>query len=192
MKKFIILSIVSILLLTGCGENMTETMSCTHENETDNLTAKIKYDIDYQDKTVKKVRITYDYVQKNNDNDSEPKNTDGIDTGTDGTTEDTQPDDDGIIDGIVGSAIDQIVGDVTDTIIDIAGLKDRHSTVQNNYNNINGFSVQNTTDTDNNYKVTYVIDYGVISDDDLKTLNLSRDIDVLRDNYISQGFSCSK
>ncbi len=192
MKKFIILSIVSILLLTGCGENMTETMSCTHENETDNLTAKIKYDIDYQDKTVKKVRITYDYVQKNNDNDSEPKNTDGIDTGTDGTTEDTQPDDDGIIDGIVGSAIDQIVGDVTDTIIDIAGLKDRHSTVQNNYNNINGFSVQNTTDTDNNYKVTYVIDYDVISDDDLKTLNLSRDIDVLRDNYISQGFSCSK
>ena len=192
MKKFIILSIVSILLLTSCGENMTETMSCTHENETDNLTAKIKYDIDYQDKTVKKVRITYDYVQKNNDNDSEPKNTDGIDTGTDGTTEDTQPDDDGIIDGIVGSAIDQIVGDVTDTIIDIAGLKDRHSTVQNNYNNINGFSVQNTTDTDNNYKVTYVIDYDVISDDDLKTLNLSRDIDVLRDNYISQGFSCSK
>ena len=192
MKKFIILSIVSILLLTGCDENMTETMSCTNENETDNLTAKIKYDIDYQDKTVKKVRITYDYVQKNNDNDSEPKNTDGIDTGTDGTTEDTQPDDDGIIDGIVGSAIDQIVGDVTDTIIDIAGLKDRHSTVQNNYNNINGFSVQNTTDTDNNYKVTYVIDYDVISDDDLKTLNLSRDIDVLRDNYISQGFSCSK
>ena len=97
MKKFIILSIVSILLLTGCGENMTETMSCTHKNETDNLTAKIKYDIDYQDKTVKKVRITYDYVQKNNDN--EQKNTDGIDTGTDGTTEDTQPDDDGIIQG---------------------------------------------------------------------------------------------
>lgn len=190
MKKFIILSIVSILLLTGCGENMTETMSCTHKNETDNLTAKIKYDIDYQDKTVKKVRITYDYVQKNNDN--EQKNTDGIDTGTDGTTEDTQPDDDGIIDGVVGSAIDQIVGDVTDTIIDIAGLKERHSTVQNNYNNINGFSVQNTTDTDNNYKVTYVIDYDVINDDDLKTLNLSRDIDVLRDNYISQGFSCSK
>ena len=76
--------------------------------------------------------------------------------------------------------------------MDVAGLKDRHATVQNRYGNIAGFSVQNTTDTDNNYMVTYVIDYDTISDTDLGTLNLSRNIDTLRDNYTKQGYTCSK
>ena len=42
----------------------------------------------------------------------------------------------------------------------------------------------------NMYTVTYVIDYDMISDNDLATLNLSRDIDTLRSNYTNQGFSC--
>ena len=115
---------------------------------------------------------------------------DGVGTGTDGTTNDTQIDDDGIVDGVVGSVIDTIVGSVTSIILDSAGLRDRHATVQNTYGNVNGFSVQNTNDENNNYTVTYVIDYDTISDDDLNSFNLSRDLDDMRDNYVNQGFTC--
>lgn len=194
MKKFLILSLVGVFMLTGCGAGASKTMSCTYKNTTGNITTNMKYDIDYEDKEVKKVRITYDYMQDtrvDSDNDGK-KDTPGVGTGTDGTTNDTQQNKDGIIDGVVGNAIDQIVGGVTDTILDIAGLKDRHATVQNRYGNIQGFSVQNTTETNNNYKVTYVIDYDTISDTDLKTLNLSRDINTLEDYYTSQGYTCSK
>ncbi len=194
MKKFLILSLVGVFMLTGCGAGASKTMSCTYKNTTGNITTNMKYDIDYEDKEVKKVRITYDYMQDtrvDSDNDGK-KDTPGVGTGTDGTTNDTQQNKDGIVDGVVGNAIDQIVGGVTDTILDIAGLKDRHATVQNRYGNIQGFSVQNTTETNNNYKVTYVIDYDTISDTDLKTLNLSRDINTLEDYYTSQGYTCSK
>ena len=90
----------------------------------------------------------------------------------------------------LGSAIDTIVGGVTDIILDSAGLRDRHATVQNTYGNVNGFSIQNTRDQDNNYMVTYVIDYDTISDNDLARLNLSRDLNDLRDSYVNQGFTC--
>lgn len=194
MKKFLVLSLLCVLVLTGCGAGATETMSCTYENTTGTLTTKTTYAVDYEGKEVKKVRITYDYKQDTiTDTDNDGKDDiDGVGTGTDGTTNDTQKDNDGIVDGIVGSAIDTIIGGVTDTILDIAGLKERHATVQNRYGNIQGFSVQNTTDTDNNYKVTYMIDYDTITDTDLNTLNLSRDIDTLRDNYTTQGYTCSK
>lgn len=193
MKKLLILSIMVMLLLTGCGAGVTDTLSCTYENTSDNLMTKITYNIDYQDTDVKKMRVTYDYhTDIINDTDGDGRNDiDGVGTGTDGTTNDTQIDEDGIIDGIVGSAIDSIVNGVTDVILDIAGLRDRHSMVQNTYGNINGFSVQNTNDTnDSNYHVTYIIDYDTISDADLTTLNLSRDINSLRNNYVSQGFTC--
>ena len=118
-------------------------------------------------------------------------NIDGVGTGTDGTTNDNLDNNDGIIDGVVGSAIDSIINGVTDTILDVSGLRDRHTNVQNTYGNMNGFSVQNTNDnTNNHYTVTYVIDYDAISDTDLGTLNLSRDFNTLRSNYISQGFTC--
>ena len=123
--------------------------------------------------------------QNNNNSDI-----DGVGTGTDGTTNDTQIDDDGIIDGVIGSAIDTIVGGVTGIILDSAGLRDRHANVQNTYGNVNGFSVQNTNDTNNNYTVTYVIDYDTISDDDLSSFNLSRDLNKMKDNYVNQGFTC--
>ena len=208
MKKIFILSFASILLLTGCGA--TETLSCTYKNTNNNVTTKVSYDIDHEQDEIKKVRITYDYDFDNddmnnnntnnndtngnnngtNDNTNNNNEIDGVGTGTDGTTNYTQQDDDGIVDGIVGSAIDTIVGGVTGIILDSAGIRDRHATVQNTYGNITGFSVQNTNDVGNNYKVTYVIDYDTISNDDLARFNLSRDLDTMRDNYVNQGFTC--
>ena len=193
MKKIVILASLLIFTLTGCGAGATKTMRCSYDTTRNDLTTKMTYDIDYENTEVKKVRITYNYHQDvMNDTDGDGKDDiDGIETGTDGTTNDTQIDDDGIIDGVVGSAIDSIVGGVTDVILDIAGIRDRHANVLNTYGNIPGFSVQNTTDnTDNNYMVTYVIDYDTISDTDLASLNLSRNINTIRDNYTSQGFSC--
>ena len=193
MKKMFFLAIMLVFMLTGCGVGATDTLMCSYQNNNGNLTTKTSYSIDYVGKEVKKLRITYNYhIDGINDTDGDGKNDiDGVGTGTDGTTNDTQIDNDGIIDGIVGSAIDTIIGGITDTILDIAGIRDRHANVQNTYGNMPGFSVQNTDDmTDNDYTVTYVIDYDMMSDDDLVTLNLSRDIDTLKSNYISQGFTC--
>lgn len=193
MKKCFCLATLVIIMLTGCGAGATDTMSCTYERNLGNLRTKMTYKIDYMGSEVKKLRVTYDYHQDAIDNGIVPEETetDGVGTGTDGTTNDTQVDNDGVVDGIVGSAIDSIVNGVTDTILDIAGIRDRHMNVQNTYGNMNGFSIQNTDDmTDNNYHVTYIIDYDNISDSDLAALNLSRDIDTLRSNYTSQGFTC--
>ena len=196
MKKKIFLGIISLSLLTGCGATKTMTCSYKNTNTSNNITTEMKYDIDYNKKNeeIKKVRITYNYMQENKidtDNDGK-KDIDGVNTGTDGTTNDTQIDKDGIIDGMLGNAIDKVIGGVTDTILDVAGLKDRHVAVQNQYRNINGLSIQNTTDTDNNYRVSYVIDYDYISDSDLQTLNLSRDLSVLRNKFSSLGYTCNK
>ena len=217
MKKLFVLSCASIFLLTGCGA--TETLSCEYRNTNDNMTTRINYDIDHQDEEIKKVRVTYNYDFTNNgntknattynngmtgntntyngttrnntnNNNGTTNHTDGVGTGTDGTTNDTNLDKDGVVDGVVGSVIDTIVGGVTGIILDSAGLRDKHSTVQNTYGNINGFSVQNTNDTNDNYSVTYVIDYDTISDTDLSRFNLSRDFNSLRNSYVNQGFTC--
>ena len=76
MKKFIILSLGIIFILTGCGAGATNTMSCTYKNTAGNITTNMKYDVDYQDKEVKKVRITYDYMRdntKDTDNDGKKR-----------------------------------------------------------------------------------------------------------------------
>lgn len=216
MKKLLSLAILGIFMLTGCGAGATETMSCTYNTNANGLTTKIMYSVDHENNDVKKVRVTYTYDMDNNENTTTNNNTgtnttggnnttgttgntdgtnngniDGVGTGTDGTTNDNLDNNDGIIDGVVGSAIDSIINGVTDTILDVSGLRDRHTNVQNTYGNMNGFSVQNTNDnTNNHYTVTYVIDYDAISDTDLGTLNLSRDFNTLRSNYISQGFTC--
>ena len=193
MKKNIIISFFGLFLLTGCGAGVTETMNCTYETTTGNMISKMTYKIDHEGNEVKKLRITYDYHQDIDANNMTNDDMDGVGTGTDGTTNDTQPDNDGIIDGVVGSAIDSIINGVTDTILDISGIRDRHANVQNTYGNMPGFSIQNTNDTtDNNYRVTYVVDYDNISDADLATLNLSRNIENLRSNYTSQGFTCTE
>ncbi len=185
MKKIIILSLLGIMVLTGCDATATDTLSCDYKNTSNDLTTNISYDIDYQEDEIKKVRITYDYKQNKTN-----KATDGVGTGTDGTTNDTQRDKDGIVDGVVGETLNDIIGGVTDIILDVAGLKDRHATIQSTYNTVNGFSVGNTTDTNDNYKVTYVVDYDQITDADLARLNLSRDLTTLRSTYVSQGFTC--
>ena len=198
MKKIIVISFLMVFLLTGCGAGVTETLSCSYDSQYNNISTSTVYSIDYQDKEVKKVRVTYKYQQDNpiNDDANDELDTDndmmdGVGTGTDGTTNDTQVDNDGIIDGVVGSAIDSIINGVTDIILDISGIRDRHMNVQNMYGSLPGFSVQNVDDnSDNNYTVTYIIDYDNMSDDDLATLNLSRDIDTIRSNYIQQGFTC--
>lgn len=195
MKKMLILSSLFIFALTGCGAGATKTMSCSYKTKMNDITTKTTYDIDYEDTEVKKVKVTYNYHQDiMNDTDGDGMNDmDGVGTGTDGTTNDTQQDEDGIVDGVVGSAIDSIVGGVTDAILDIAGIRDRHANVLNTYGNMPGFSVQNTQDnTDNDYRVTYIIDYDTISDDNLSSLNLSRNINTIRDNYTNQGFTCSE
>ena len=211
MKKLFVLSFSSILLLTGCGA--TETLSCSYSNTANNGSTNVTYDIDHEADEIKKVRITYNYDFNNDNNntgndndgtnntndnnritgdatDNGDNHMDGVGTGTDGTTNDTYRDDDGVVDGVVGSVIDTIVGSVTGIILDSAGLRDRHANVQNTYGNINGFSVQNTNNTDNNYKVTYVIDYDTISDTDLAKFNLSRNLNDIRNNYVNQGFTC--
>ena len=166
MKKLISLAGICIFMLTGCGVGATKTMSCTYRNTGNSLTTKMTYSIDYQGTEVKKLRVTYDYHQNDMNNDianngtnanggtngtttnggtnditnngatTNEKNTDGVGTGTDGTTNDDFP--------------------------------------------------------DNDYRVTYVIDYDSISDADLATLNLSRDINTLRRNYTNQGFTCAE
>jgi len=152
-------------------DNMNNNNGATNNNGTDN-----RNDI-----------TGYNNNTDRNDTDNQ---IDGVGTGTDGTTNDSQIDDDGVVDGVIGSVIDTIVGGVTGIILDSAGLRDRHATVQNTYGNIAGFSVQNTNDVDDNYTVTYVIDYDTISDDDLATFNLTRDLEEMRDNYVNQGFTC--
>ena len=135
--------------------------------------------------------IFYQYYKYNQLNTiDENQDMDGVGTGTDGTTNDTQLDNDGIIDGVVGSTLDSIINGVTDVILDISGIRDRHTNIQNTYANTPGFSVQNVNDVDNTYTVSYVIDYDTITDNDLAGLNLSRNIDVLRSNYTTQGFTC--
>lgn len=220
MKKLFILSFASILMLTGCGatETLSCTFQNTADNGSARVSYDIDHEQDEIKKV--RITYDYNFNANNNDvnpandvnnngtaaynngdngtnngnngatNGNNNNQMDGVGTGTDGTTNDTQIDDDGIVDGIVGSAIDTIVGGVTSIILDSAGLRDRHATVQNTYGNVAGFSVQNTTDVDNNYKVTYVIDYDTISDDDLARFNLSRDLDTMRSSYVSQGFTC--
>ena len=184
MKKKLCLSLVTILLLTGCDFSKTKTLSCNLENYKNNVTTKVNYDIDHEGEEIKKIRITYDYINNN----SMPQ--DGIGTGTDGTTNDTIINEDGIIDGKIGEVLNKMIKGMSDIILDVSGLKDRHAMIQNNFNGINGFTVQNITDEDNNYKVTYIIDYDNISDTDLTRLNLSRNLTIQKDNYTMQGFTC--
>ena len=98
MKKALLI-IAVIAVLSGCTTN-TKTLTCTSENTSGNITSKTKYMIDYEGNDVKKLTVTYDYKDNH---------TDGVGTGTDGTTSDNDPDDNGIIDGVVGETLDDVV-----------------------------------------------------------------------------------
>lgn len=207
MKKIIMLSSL-LVVLSACSLSKTKTLSCSYTNITNGLTSNITYNIDHEGDEVKKIRVMYDYKQDTvdttdnmngtnaTDGENAMNNTtgnmDGVGTGTDGTTNDTQPDDDGIVDGIVGSTFDSIINGVTGTILDISGLRSRHTMIQDEYANTNGFSYQNTTDTDNNYSVTYVIDFDNMTDEDINGMAFNRDLATLRTTYTNQGFTCSE
>lgn len=112
------------------------------------------------------------------DNTTNTDNTDGVIDGTE--------DPDGIVDGIVGDAIDE----VAETILDITGMRDMHTNQVNTYSSIEGFSSNVGINTDDEYKVTYEIDFSKISDNDLATFNLDRSLKTTRANYESQGLTC--
>lgn len=195
MKK-IILCIGIVALLTGCGEE-EQMMTCTRETTNNGLTSGTEYLITYTDDEVSHVRITYNYNQNTT--------TDGVGTGTDGTTEDGKEDknnnnntdgviednddNDGIVGGIVGDGADMLIGGIYNTILDISGLKDRH-TRDMNTTNIEGFTSNVQNNTNNSYKVVYDLDLTKISDDDIDRFNVDRSFTSLKDTYTNQGLTC--
>ena len=180
MKKALLI-IAVIAVLSGCGT--TEKLTCTTSNTVGNLTSNTTYMIEYQGNDVKMLTVTYDYSDDH---------VDGVGTGTDGTTNDdeTDTDDDGIVDGVVGEALDDVVTGVTNGILDIAGIRTRHNTRFGTYANTEGFTTTIDTDNDTDYKVTYVYDLGKLSDRDVTTFGISRDLNTLKRGYTDRGLTC--
>lgn len=195
MKKILMLFGVTgiTLLLSGCGTN--EMLTCTDEVTSNGMTTRTRYDIEYKGNDVKHLKMTYHYTQD--------EDVDGVGTGTDGSASDNDNNDisgnidsnesndsDDVVDGAVGDAIDSATNTVTDTILDLSGIKNRFNNQLSTYNDIEGFSSNVQTDSDNEYKIVYDIDYDTISDSDLTLFNVSREFDTLRSNYESQGLTC--
>ena len=180
MKKALLI-IAVIAVLSGCGSN--ETLTCTSSNTVGNLTSNTTYMIEYQGNDVKMLTVTYDYRDNH---------VDGVGTGTDGTTNDdeTDTDDDGIIDGVVGEALDDVVTGVTDGILDIAGIRTRHNNRFGSFTNTEGFTTMIDTDNDTDYKITYTYDLNKLSEYDITTFGISRDLDELRTDYTDRGLTC--
>ena len=192
MKK-IILCLGIMFLISGCN-GATNRMKCNSTTTTAGLTTDTTYEIDYKDKDVKYVKITYKYNQEN----ANVSATDGVGTGTDGTTRDresnttsTTSDKNDVVGGAVGSTVDEGIDSVTDTILDIAGIKTRQEQLLQGYNNITGFSYDiKDKDNDNEYTVIYKIDLTKINDTDLARFNIDRNIDTLKTTYENQGYTC--
>lgn len=181
MKK-IILCLGIVALLSGCGEEEEMMMTCTSNNTNNGLTSDIEYLVTYTDDEVRNIKITYDY--------NLDTQTDGVGTGTDGTTEDDDTaKDDGIVDGLVGDAAQDVIGGIYTTILDISGLRDRHTNQINN-NSINGFTSNVERNSDTNYKVVYNIDVTKLNDNDISRFNVDRSYTTLKNNYTNQGLTC--
>ncbi len=178
MKKTLFLLAV-IAILSGCGSD--ETLTCTTDNTLGTITSNSTYRIDYRNDEIRKLTITYEYKDKH---------TDGVGTGTDGTTDDTDTDDDGIIDGVVGETLDDVVTGITDGILDIAGIRTRHDNRFGTFTNTDGFMRTVDTDNDTDYKVTYTYDLTKLSDDDLATFGISKDLNTQKTTYTNQGLTC--
>ena len=181
MKK-IILCLGIIGLLSGCVEN-EQMMTCTSEKNFNGLTSGTEYLVTYKDDEVSHVTITYNYNQDTH--------TDGVGTGTDGTTEDddADPNNNGIVDGIVGDTTDMLIGGMYNTILDISGLKDRHTNDMNT-TNIEGFTSSVKNNTNNSYKVVYDLGLTKISDEEIDRFNVDRSYTTLKNNYTTQGLTC--
>ena len=193
-KTILVLSIVA--LLSGCGTK-EQMMTCTTENTYNGLTSGTEYLVTYNDDEVTHVTITYNYNQETQ--------TDGVGTGTDGTTidgkENRANDDerdgviennnnnDGIVDGVVGEVTDDIIGGIYNTVLDLSGIRDRHTNQMNN-TNIEGFTSSVKDNTNTSYKVVYDLDLTKISDDDIGRFNVDRSYTTLKNNYTNQGLTC--
>lgn len=196
MKKLIaILSIM--LLMSGCDNKMdstTKSLSCNSTTTSNGITTNTMYNIDYQDDKIKYVTITYDYTEdevtaQNEELDGTNADTDGLDEDNNGTNNQAIDSED-IIDGVVGEAIDGTVDSVRETILDIAGIKNRYENQLSSYDNIAGFSYKVDMDNAREYRIIYEIDMDKINDTDLTTFNITRDFSDVRDNYEGLGYTC--
>lgn len=193
MKK-ILIALSVLFIMSGCDEN-TDSLSCSSTTTANGVTTKTSYDIDYVDDDVKHVTITYDYSQDNTNN-NDNNDVDGVDTDTDGLNEDNADDNnndldsDDVVDGVVGDAIDETVEGVTDTILDIAGIKNRYENQLSTYDNIEGFSYEVDVDSNTEYRVIYEIDMDKISDSDLTKFDVTRDFSDIKANYEDLGYTC--
>ena len=192
MKKTLI-AFSMLLIMTGCDEK-TEKLSCKSTTTANGMTTNTTYDIEYVSDDVKYVTITYDY---NQDTQSRTKDMDGVNADTDGISErnnnndnNNRLDSDEVVDGIVGDVIDETVEGVTETILDIAGIKNRYENQLTMYDDIEGFSYDVDMDTTNQYKIIYKIDMDKISDDDLSRFDVTRNFSDIRTNYEDLGYTC--
>ncbi len=120
---------------------------------------------------------------------------DGVNSDTDGISEEKDSNanlkSDDVVDGVVGDAIDSTINGVTNTILDLAGVRTTYENQMNTYGNIKGFSYKVDKDVDNEYKVIYSIDMDKISDSDLSKFNIpSRNFKDLKTNYQDLGYTC--
>lgn len=222
MKKLLV-SLLIIFLMSGCGNN--KTLKCVANRNANNLTNDAETKVEYQDNDVKFVTITYDYnkndntvtgnatvttedekgtittnenTNNNNSTDNNENNNDGVNADTDGLTNDGDTQNKGntsgneIIDGAVGDTFDTIINGVTNTILDIAGIKSTYESQLSAYDGIEGFSYKVDVDEDNEYKITYKIDMEKISDNDLARFNLDRNLNTLKSNYEGLGYTCEE
>lgn len=189
MKKLLI-ALSVLFIMSGCDEN-TDSLSCSSTTTANGVTTRTTYNIDYNNDDVKYVTITYDYSQANNNND----NIDGLNADTDGldeTDNNNNIDSDDVIDGVVGDVIDETLEGVRETILDIAGIRNRYENQLTMYDNIEGFSYEVDVDSDTEYKIIYKIDMNKISDDNLANFNVTRDFSDIRTNYEDLGYTCQK
>ena len=211
MKKLLV-SLFIIFLMSGCGNN--KIIKCTTNKNINSFSNDAEAKIEYQNDDVKFVTITYDYNQNDNsvtgnatitttDNNgttttTTTNNNDGVNADTDSLTTDNDKTNDGntsnneVIDGAVGDTIDTIINGVTDTILDIAGIKNSYESQLSTYDGIEGFSYKVDVDNDNEYKVIYKIDMDKISDNDLARFNLDRNLNTLKSNYEGLGYTCEE
>ncbi len=214
MRK-LFFAFLALLIMSGCSGDMSN-LSCSNTTTSNGITTKTKYDIDYQKEDVKKLVITYDYVQDNTNNATANNNTDstanndtsrnatdnttrekkdGVNSDTDGVSDKKDSNgnlkSDDVVDGVVGDAIDSTIDGVTNTILDLAGIRSTYENQMNTYGNIEGFSYKVDKDLDNEYKVIYTFDMDKISDKDLATFNIpSKKFSDLKKNYMDLGYTC--
>lgn len=191
MKKLFIFFGI-LFLVSGCDNAETKMLSCSSVDDQNGITTKTKYDFEYLDDEVKHVTITYDYSRNetNEDIDGLNADTDGLDENRDNNNNDAGLSSDDVVDGVVGDAIDETVDTVTDTILDIAGIRDNFENQMTIYDDIEGFSYEVDTDSNDQYRVIYEIDMDKISDDDLARFDIDRNFTNSRDSYEDLGYTC--